>query len=418
MTLNAGIILGGQTPDILGAMNQGLSMAQQQTALNRQNALAALYQEQGPGIMQGDANALAALAQLDPNAALGVQDARLGMDATRLGMDATRQDMAFSAEKMQMAREEGKRAAADAMAAQAANLTAEQIAAEKESITKGLSGASFFYQNKDKAGYEAFLTQNGMDPAEFPFEEFPAHAAMFEGAIEAMESFAPPAPAQSADRYKVVGGSLVDLEAQGGPAIVAEGSMQETMVMGPDGKPIMVQGGKGTAAKFTEGQSKDNVFATRATGALDKLESPAASGGTVADDLASLGDKVATNIPLVGNYITSEGYQTAETAGDEFLQAILRKDTGAAITPAEQSLYGKTYLPQPGDKPARLAYKKEARLRAVEAIKAGMNPAQIEAMARADAAVLAGVGDGVNPDQAASPKGKTVVDGYSIEAIE
>lgn len=383
MTLNAGIILGGQTPDILGAMDKGRAMAESQINLNRQNALAELYRTQGAQIAAGDQAALNALAQFDPNASLGVQQ-------NRLGIQAQKQEMAFSAEKMGMLREESKREAEAALAAQADKLTAEQLAAEQKALSDALSGGAFFYQNKDKAGYDAFLTSKGLDPAEFPFESFPAHAATVEGVIDAMKAFAPPEMNPN-ERYKVAGGTIFDLAAEGGPQPVGQGAMQETVVMGPDGKPIMVQGGPGTSAKFTEAQSKDNVYATRAVGALDKLESQGADG-TVADDLASLKDKVAGAIPVVGNYLKSDAYQLAETAGQEFLQAILRKDTGAAITTQEQALYGETYLPQPGDSPQRLAYKKEARLRAVEAIKAGMTPQQIEAAARADAAVVAQLG--------------------------
>lgn len=383
MTLNAGIILGGQPIDVLGAMDKGRAMAESQINLSRQNALAELYRTQGAQIAAGDQAALNALAQFDPNASLGVQQ-------NRLGIQAQQQDLEFSAEKMQMLRDESKREAAAALTAQADKLTAEQLAAEQKALSEALSGGAFFYQNKDKAGYDAFLTSKGLDPAEYPFESFPAHAATVEGVIEAMKAFAPPEMDPN-ERFKVAGGTIFDLAAEGGPQPVGQGAMQETVVMGPDGKPIMVQGGPGTSAKFTEAQSKDNVYATRAVGALDKLESQGADG-TVADDLASLKDKVAGAIPVVGNYLKSGAYQLAETAGQEFLQAILRKDTGAAITTQEQALYGETYLPQPGDSPQRLAYKKEARLRAVEAIKAGMTPQQIEAAARADAAVVAQLG--------------------------
>ena len=381
--MDAGIILGGQQIDVLGAMDRGRQAAESQINLSRQNALAELYRTQGAQIAAGDQAALNALAQFDPNASLGVQQ-------NRLGIQAQQQDLEFSAEKMQMLRDESKREAAAALTAQADKLTAEQLAAEQKALSDALSGGAFFYQNKDKAGYEGFLKSKGLDPAEFPFESFPAHAATVEGVIEAMKAFAPPEMNPN-ERYKVAGGTIFDLAAEGGPQPVGQGAMQETVVMGPDGKPIMVQGGPGTSAKFTEAQSKDNVYATRAGGALDKLESQGADG-TVADDLASLKDKAAGAIPVVGNYLKSDAYQLAETAGQEFLQAILRKDTGAAITTREQALYGETYLPQPGDSPQRLAYKKEARLRAVEAIKAGMTPQQIEAAARADAAVVAQLG--------------------------
>lgn len=381
--MDAGIILGGQQIDVLGAMDRGRQAAESQINLSRQNALAELYRTQGAQIAAGDQAALNALAQFDPNASLGVQQ-------NRLGIQAQQQDIEFSAEKMQMLRDESKREAAAALTAQADKLTAEQLAAEQKALSDALSGGAFFYQNKDKAGYEGFLKSKGLDPAEFPFESFPAHAATVEGVIEAMKAFAPPEMNPN-ERFKVAGGTIFDLAAEGGPQPVGQGAMQETVVMGPDGKPIMVQGGPGTSAKFTEAQSKDNVYATRAVGALDKLESQGADG-TVADDLASLKDKVAGAIPVVGNYLKSDAYQLAETAGQEFLQAILRKDTGAAITTQEHALYGETYLPQPGDSPQRLAYKKEARLRAVEAIKAGMTPQQIEAAARADAAVVAQLG--------------------------
>ena len=73
----------------------------------------------------------------------------------------------------------------------------------------------------------------------------------------------------------------------------------------------------------------------------------------------------------------------AQQAAEEFLQAILRKDTGAAITAGEQALYGKTYVPQPGDSDAVLAQKANSRRRALEALKSGMPPAAMVAQERA-----------------------------------
>lgn len=379
MALQPNIILAGQAPDVVGAMERGRAAAQGQSDFNRQNALARLYQQQGAGIAAGNQGSINALAAFDPMAAQGVQ-------SNILGMQGQKQEMAFSAERMQMARDEGKARAAEALQAQAANLTAAQLAAEKDAITKGLSGAAFFYQNKDQAGYERFLTQNGMNPADFPFEEFPAQAAMFEGALEAMDAFAPPTINPN-DRFKVAGSTLFDLGAEGGPMPVGQGATPEETIYGPDGKPIVTRGGAGTAAKFTEAQSKDTVFATRAEGALRALE-------PVAGALTGLGDRALDLDPtgLARGALQSDAYQTARQSGDEFLQAILRKDTGAAITEQEQKLYGKTYLPQPGDNEAVLEFKRASRARAVEAIRGGMNQAQIEAVARADAAALARIG--------------------------
>lgn len=140
-----------------------------------------------------------------------------------------------------------------------------------------------------------------------------------------------------------------------------------------------VQGpGAGGGKAFTEGQTKDNVYSTRARGALPTLNQ-------YENALVEYGDRLLDNDPtgMVRGRWQSEDYQVAKAAGDEFLQAILRKDTGAAITAQEQELYGKTYLPQPGDSPEVILYKREARERAIAAIESGMSPAQIVAQERA-----------------------------------
>lgn len=127
---------------------------------------------------------------------------------------------------------------------------------------------------------------------------------------------------------------------------------------------------------MTEGQSKDTVFATRAEGALPLIDK-------FGDALTSLPESVAGQAPLIGNYMKTPEFQQAEQAGKEFLQAILRKDTGAAITAEETSEYGSVYLPRPGDSPEVLAQKKTSRIRALEAIKAGMPPQAILAQEKA-----------------------------------
>lgn len=176
MALDPSIILGNRGVDVVGAMGAGNALAAQTNQLQQQNALAQLYKTQGAGIMNGDPNALNALAAIDP--------------AAGQGFKTTARDMAWREEDRAAAKAEGQRMAEEAMKANADKLTAEQLAAEQEAITKGLSGAAFFYQNGDKKGYDAFLVQQGLNPAELPFDQFPAHAAMFEGVLDAMKTFA------------------------------------------------------------------------------------------------------------------------------------------------------------------------------------------------------------------------------------
>ena len=127
----------------------------------------------------------------------------------------------------------------------------------------------------------------------------------------------------------------------------------------------------GNIKPLTEGQSKDTVYSTRAQGALPLIDQ-------FGDALTSFPERMADWLPGgAGNFVQTPEYQQAKQAGDEFLQAILRKDTGAAITSQEQEMYGKTYLPQPGDSAPVLQQKKVSRTRALEAIKAGMPPQAI-----------------------------------------
>ncbi|MBO9430630.1 hypothetical protein [Sulfitobacter sp. R18_1] len=163
-------------------------------------------------------------------------------------------------------------------------------------------------------------------------------------------------------------------------------------VTSPDGSVIQVGGG---SQKFTEGQSKDNVYSTRARGALEVLE-------PVVDTLSSGADRLSGAVPYgLGRGLQDPDYQVAEQAGLEFLQAILRKDTGAAITEAETNSYGKTYLPQYNDKPPVLKAKREARIRAVNALESGMSPAQMLARDRALIRAAEELAEGSNDEEQA-----------------
>lgn len=173
-------------------------------------------------------------------------------------------------------------------------------------------------------------------------------------------------------------------------------------VYGPDGQPIVQTGT--TQKPFTEGQSKDNVFATRAAGALPILDQ---LGGS----LLSRTEHMAETVPMgLARGAQSPEFQRARQAADEFLQAILRKDTGAAITPAEMQEYGRTYIPQPGDAPETLQQKATSRARALAAIQAGMSPEQMLAVERATEATAATQPS--DPSWAEGPQVGEIVEGY------
>lgn len=194
MTLNPNIILAGQSPDVVGSMSRGIQTGQQMRQAQTQNALSDVYRTQGAGIMNGDQGALNALAGIDPGAAMKVQESRLGMDATRHGManDDARLKLAYDQAKRQVAEH-------------AASMSEAERLQRAQKIEAGLSGAAFFYQNGDRAGYDNFLRQNGLDPATTPFEQFPAKAAQYKGAMDAFKEFAPKQP-----NYSVSDGMYYD----------------------------------------------------------------------------------------------------------------------------------------------------------------------------------------------------------------
>lgn len=89
MRMNSLIALQGQSPDIVGSLDYGATAG-------RKARLSDLYQEHGAGIANGDQNALMALAQFDPNAALQVRDVQQGMQARAqlMGIRSKQEDRA------------------------------------------------------------------------------------------------------------------------------------------------------------------------------------------------------------------------------------------------------------------------------------------------------------------------------------
>lgn len=152
-----------------------------------------------------------------------------------------------------------------------------------------------------------------------------------------------------------------------GMAIEADGAGGFRMTQGP--------GVANSARPLTEGQSKDNLYLTMATGALPDLERY--EGAIVGASGAA--NQVVGHLPG-GRFMQGEEYQVGRAAAEEFAAAILRKESGAALTESDREWTDARYIPMPGDKPETLKRKKEARLRAVAGLKSGMSASQIRAV--------------------------------------
>ncbi len=106
---------------------------------------------------------------------------------------------------------------------------------------------------------------------------------------------------------------------------------------------------------------------------------------TVFDTLEAKGYQVPTQydlrmseIPGVGNYMVSSEFQQMDQGQREFINAQLRRESGAAISPSEFDNARKQYFPQPGDSPERLAQKRLSRELAIRNMAQSAGPAKLE----------------------------------------
>lgn len=348
--------------DPLASYQQGfgnaLQAGQQVQQMTQRNALADLYRTQGQGIAQGDGQALNALAALDPMAAMDIrrnmsadqradrglemQESRLGFEEQRLGMDqeaaqrqseAHTQGMEFDQERLEQMRAEGRRAAET----HTANMDEITRQREAEEINAALSSASAAYAQGPQA-FEAWKQQNAemiaaaeMDPAAVTYEAFPGIAAGLIGAkegllagLEAGQALNPAAPS-GRDRYDTVGGQLVDLYGEGGPAPVpgiGAAPAQSRVVTGEEAKAYgldpakaynITEGPEGTKATAIGGGGTNvNVNTGDASSEFDKAADKKAAETFIG--LSDAGMTVPSRIAMVDEL---EGLLSTAPAGTE-----------------------------------------------------------------------------------------------------
>ncbi len=175
--------------------------------------------------------------------------------------------------------------------------------------------------------------------------------------------------------------TIVNQDPQTGKVSVAYSADKGSTIQGPDGKMITMPEGADpktwrneitrinadvAAGKKTEVQAKSEIFANKMESSNKSLDSLASQG-------TSLAGKIASGLPM-GNYIQSPEYQKYKQAASNFITALLRQESGAAISKSEFDRYDKEYMPQPGDGPDVLAQKTDARRIAIEGMKKGAGP--------------------------------------------
>ena len=90
---------------------------------------------------------------------------------------------------------------------------------------------------------------------------------------------------------------------------------------------------------------------------------------------------MAESVPWAGdglgtatNFTQSEAQQQVEQAQRDFVNALLRQESGAAISPGEFDNAKKQYFPQPGDSDGVVLQKKRNREQAISGFATGSGP--------------------------------------------
>lgn len=140
--------------------------------------------------------------------------------------------------------------------------------------------------------------------------------------------------------------------------------------LGADGQPLK---GKANDRVMTESQAKANLFGTRMKEA-DRLLTELSgkfSPGAVNAKMAAEGVPVIGGVAgYTGNLMLSGAGQQAEQAQRDFVNAVLRRESGAAISASEFENARKQYFEQPGDLPAVKAQKAANRRLAIAGMEA------------------------------------------------
>lgn len=152
----------------------------------------------------------------------------------------------------------------------------------------------------------------------------------------------------------------------------------------PNGMKTDLAGFVKPAKDSTEFQGKSSAFGLRATEANKILESIEGKYNP-----AAINSKTSVeSVPILGgamgaatNLVLSQNDQKAEQAQRDFINAVLRQESGAAIGASEFDNAKKQYFPQPGDGPDVIAQKAVNRRLSIQGLQANAGRAALTAPA-------------------------------------
>lgn len=276
--------------DMGAVFNNALGTVAAHRGMQQQQEYRNFLRDNGEALMAGDPGALAGYAQYDPGGALSMRN---NMNSERRAADLYKRQVAEFA----------------------ANKSAAELQAEIQKTDQILMGAAHFYESKDPQGYAAFLSQNGIDPQKYPFQQFPAYARQFKGARDVLAG-------------------VLERQAPKGP-LSAPGKVNADIAAGhlPPGTPLRGEGVKVTNENIMPSPDASSDFYKKLDAASADMYGALLSNGMSVptriaqiDELQALLQNSPSGIEaglksFAGNYgIETDGLDTIQAA-----QAIINK---------------------------------------------------------------------------------------------
>ena len=158
--------------------------------------------------------------------------------------------------------------------------------------------------------------------------------------------------------------------AAGGPNVLTREAMPQPLIPGSGNPAPQISAGGQAGARSNAPRANGMITLTEPKVTIDEKKAMTfadrmTASGAIIDQHGTAGeglmDSGLSQIPVLGNYLVSEEYQKLDQARRDFINAQLRRESGAVISPEEFDNARRQYFPQPGDSPDTVEQKRRNR---------------------------------------------------------
>lgn len=224
----------------------------------------------------------------------------------------------------------------------------------------------------EQAKQRAAAQYPGFDMSQYTFDDMPMVVAELEGAAAGFDLVERRNPVQKpADEYQ----RYVQEETAAGRKPLTRIEFEQAK----KGRGLDIELADGT--RISEGGAanmslpKMNVEQGKNTGFLIRMNDASETLNELENQGLRFWQQNADNVPLgLGNYFRDPEFQRFDQARRDFVNAQLRRESGAVISDQEFENAEKQYFPVPGDSPEVIAQKRRNRENAISGVRASSGP--------------------------------------------